>query len=672
MKPASPEDALFLQTALRIGVLGVRQSEKIVELCKQTAKPAAEVAERYQFMTAGQVDRVLRSMGSDASTRRPAPASGPADFAPRRSSSAGGWLVLAGVIAVGFVAWRYFSTPAKPPRRVGAPSTPPTPGASTSKSDIAKRETEARDAYARAEALAAAGRFDEALAAYQAFERGYTDTEAYAAVAEPMWRSMDRCRAELGRPEPVLADAQRRHLELWSRVKALASEGRWPEAEPILRELAADLPAEDARRPQIERWLARVTVDPGLVRSWERVKETAASGDWRRAYDEIRAFSASHSGAGNYEKIAPEIHALMEKAYAEKLALDQLDAARAAASRQEWRDVLSAVDELERSRAGTETVAASRAEIEKLKVEAHRRLGEPAASAASQLFDQARAAESAGRFEEAQAAYERLLSEFASSEWVASRRAGLEAALAGVRQRRAAGKETEAARAFSEVGRLMRAKMWREAEHELERLQTDYLGTAFLAQKRADIEKAAAECRREIDAIRTRILDDLEWGIDRWQVYAPTVNIALSNREAAEGKQCLELEFPSHSRGERRLWPRATCVLNRTPPPKSARLTFQARSPGGPTSLIVDFAQRVGLEEVIFTAPPVSIGSTWTKVTIPLSTFKKDWFAVQRPGETPAKIDFNLAMLQFLGITSNAPDRTIKVWIDDIRFETAE
>jgi tetratricopeptide (TPR) repeat protein len=671
MEPATPEDALFLQTALRIGVIGVRQSEKIVELCAQTAKSAQEVAELYQFMTAGQVDRVVRSLGREPSPahRRPVAA---ADHGPLRSSGIGGWLVLAGVIALGFVAWKYFSKPSNAPRRVGVPPSTSVPSGSTSKSQIEKRETEAREAYARAESHLAAGKFDEALAAFQSFERGYTDTETYAGVAEAVWRSMDRCRAELGRTEPVTTDAQRRHLEQWSRVKALATEGRWPEAEPLLRELAADLSADDVRRPQIERWLSRVTVDPGLVRTWERVKETAAAGDWRRAYEEIRAFSAANSGAGNFEKIAPEVHTLMEKAYSEKLALDQMDAARDATSRQEWRAVLAAADELERSRAGTDTYRKFKAEIETLKADAHRKLGAPATEAAAKAFDQAKAAEAAGRFGDAQAAYERILSEFASSEWVSAHRAELEASLARVRQRRAEGREAEAARSFAEVGRLMRSKAWREAEKELERIQTEYLGTTFLAQKRADVDKAANECRREIDAIRARILDDLEWGADRWQAFAPTVHIALSSREAAEGKQSIELEFPAHSRGDRRKWPRATCVLNRAPPAKSVRLTFQARSSGGSASLLVDFAQRVGLEEVIFTAPPVAVGSTWTRVTIPLSSFKKDWFAVQRPDETPAKIDFNLSMLQFLGITSNSPDRSIKVWIDDIRFETSE
>lgn len=669
MEPASPEDALFLQTALRIGVIGVRQAEKIVELCAQTSKPAAEVAELYQFMTRGQLDRVLRAIGRAAAPPHEPLLSAGVGHRPRRASSLGGWLALAAVIAVGFVAWRYLSKPAKPSRRVVVPPPTPLPDASTSRSDVEKRETQAREAYGHAEALLAAGKFEEALAAYQAFERGYADTEAYAALAQALWRSMDRCRSELGRTNPDLGAPQRRHLELWLHVRALASEGRWPEAEPMLRELAADLPPDDVRRPQIERWMLRVTLNPDIVRNWERVKNTALSGDWRRAYEEIRAFSASHSGAGNYEKIAPEVTALMERAFSEKLALDQLDEARAASSRHEWRAVLAAVDELERSRAGTETVGQARAEIEKLKAQAHAKLEEPAASVASQLLDQAKAAESAGRFHEAQAAYERLLSEFASSAWVASRRAELEAALAGVRKRRSAAQEIEAARLFSEIDRLMKSKMWRQAEKELERLQAEHMGTAFLAQNRGRIDKALAECRREIDALRAMILDDLEWGVERWQAFAPTVKIALSDREAAEGRQCVELEFPAHTRGERRRWPRATCVLNRSPPPKSMRLTFQARSAEGSVSLIVDFAQRVGLEEVIFTAPPVSVGSTWTKVTIPLSSFKKDWFAVQRPGETPAKIDFNLSMLQFLGITSNAPDRTVKVWIDDVRFE---
>ena len=137
MEPANEADAQFLQTAQRIGVIGVRQVERIVELTQQTGKPASEVAELYQLMTAGQVARVLRSLGESA------PPATRGAFSPAPSSSSG--FNLGPVIGILIIArWdslRGISSPAPPSRRspgLGIPR--PSPAGRRSRPATPRRE----------------------------------------------------------------------------------------------------------------------------------------------------------------------------------------------------------------------------------------------------------------------------------------------------------------------------------------------------------------------------------------------------------------------------------------------------------------------------------------------------------------------------------------------------
>ena len=456
-------------------------------------------------------------------------------------------------------------------------------------------------------------------------------------------------------------------------MKALANEGRWPEAEPLLKELSREMSPDDIRRGQVEAWVGRLTLDPGVIAAWDRVKKLADSGDWRRVYDEVRSFSAVHSGAGNFEKIAPEVHAMMERAYAEKLALDQLEAARDARSRGDWNAVLAAVDDLKRSRATTHTYANAKTELEQLAAEAHGKRTGPASAAAQEIYDQARGLEAASKLEEAQLAYEKLLTEMAASEWVSQRRGEIEAALARVKGSRAAAVEAEAQRRFADIQRMVKAKLWKQALEAMQQLQARYFATKLWVAKQVEVREMTAECQRELDLVLSKMVDDLEYGAERWVAATGGVTAALSKKgetggDAFEGSNSVVVEFASHSRGARPSWPRVTCRLNRIVPEKSTRVTFTARAEGG-ASLILDFAMRVGLEEAIMTSPPVSIGGTWSRVAVPLSNFKFEFLAVDRGEHKGAKITLRTEHLQVLGFTSNSPERRIKVWIDDVRFE---
>ncbi|HLG42181.1 MAG TPA: hypothetical protein VI643_02365 [Planctomycetota bacterium] len=674
MEPANEADAQFLQAAQRIGVIGVRQVEHIVELTRQTGKSALEIAEEYQLMTAGQVARVSRSLGeaAPAATRRA--------FSPAPTASSGinlgpivGIVVIA---ALGFLAWNLFSGSSKPKKSGGRPP-PSTSAVPSSRTQIEQRDTEARKLLADADAALAAGTFDTAIALYERLEREFPDTETFALSAEKVWDAQERCHVQLGRGETLPAsrrEENRRTLEKWSRVKALANEGRWPEAEPLLKELAQEMAPDDLRRAQVEAWIGRLTLDPGVIAAWDRVKKLADSGDWRRVYDEVRAFSAVHSGSGNFEKIAPEVHAMMERAYSEKLAVDQVEAARDARSRGDWNAVLAAVDDLQRSRGATETYAKAKTELQQLAAEAHAKRTGPESAAAQEMYDRARGFEASGKLEEAHLAYEKLISEMAASEWVSQRRGEIEAALARVKKSRGAALEAEAQRRFADIQRMMKAKLWKQALEAMQQLQGQHFATKLWAEKQAEIREMTAECQRELDLILAKLVDDLERGADRWVASTGGVSTAISKKgdaggDAFEGTSSVALEFGSHTRGARSAWPRATCRLNRMVPEKSARLAFYARAEGGGASLIVDFAMRLGLEEAILTSPPVSIGASWSRVTIPLSNFKFEWLAVDRGEHKGAKITLRTELLQVLGFTSNSPDRRIKVWIDDVKFE---
>jgi len=697
MEPAKEADTQFLQAAQRIGVIGVKQVEKLLELARESGKPAREIAEKNQMMTAGQIARVLQSLGEAPPPeikRTFAPAPAPVHTSAPPSSS--GWklgpIIGVAVIAVLAFLGGILFTGSSDPMKAGGQN--PTPHAGKTEAEI--REMEASALLSEAETSLAAGKFDAALALYDRVEREYPSTVAVVSSAEKARAARERCRAELARaaptpspaptpdptpaPDPVpappapLSEAERRLLEKWTRVNELVSEGRWPEAEPLLKELTREMAPDDARRAQVAAWIGRLTLDPGVIAAWDRVKELANLEDWPRVYNEVRAFSAAHSGAANFEKIGPEVQALLERAYAEMLAVEQLEAAREARSRGDWNALVAALDDLRRARASTKTYAAAKGEIDKLAAEALERASGPAPAAAREIYNHARSLEMGGKLEEAQLAYHRLLTEMASSPWVSERRGEIEAALARVKAARAPAAEAEAQHHFAEIQRLVKAKQWKQALEAIGRFEALGSATKLRASKQAEIHKMTTDCQRELALILSLMVDDLEYGAERWEAFTGGVRVARSKKgedggDAFEGTNSVVLEYAAHTRGARAAWPRATCRLNRVVPPKSTRVTFSARSEGGGSSLIVDFTMRLGFEEAVLTSSPVPIGAAWSRVAVPLSDFRFEWKSVNRGEHQGMKITLRTEDLQALGFTSNTPDRRIKVWIDDVRFE---
>lgn len=535
-------------------------------------------------------------------------------------------------------------------------------------------EVEAAVLFGRAEAEFGHEAFDQALVLYTKLQQEMSATDF---CKERALVIADRIRVCQDKTAPKPPNEFQEDL---ARAQRTFDEGDFRRAMEDTLEVMQRVPnSEKEVRGELEKLHEAARKEVGADEAFIELQRLRGEGKWEKLEEGAAAYAERHGETRTGRKLEPHIRSMLEearKARAEAELAAKVEEAlrkvREAHAGRRWDEVIRLAEEVRKAHPAHPRVTAAAEELDRLVREANeKRSAASTEEQAQRLWEEAKRLAEEKKWEEALAAFDRLLGEYKETEVVKQGQEEIAANRADTVARVAEIRKTEAQKKLVEGRRLFDRQEWEQALEIFRELETKYADS--IPDRMVDVRAWMDKCSRMVAAERALRIDDGEKGVAHWKKGGAEKQIEIDESDDAhDGAKAIRVTFKKHSEpmgmDTPGTWPRVEVDVSASLPEDASAISFWAKAEGSkPVRVSIElrlFKEKE--DQVVFAVQRRVEPGKWTLFKIALPEFKVVWKHPKRAGPMAKFAFYNL---QTVGISGATPQTEGAVLFDTIRFE---